>query len=1403
MGSVQLDGGDLLPLPSTKLPCFNITLLDPDSQPYHETTVNTGSINTGALLQRFASFIGAVTEADRVVFVADTTRGRTLVDATVVSPGGIARLQHIPAGRADVKVDDFDFAIRLVADDVLGEANGIARDKLPVPFILSVELSKGDGSANLTLSLRGDHGSLTAAQHLLRLAASYLSTGTSGHNTEPSRIVTVAPTEGSVAAQRTLMHEWFEDSARRRPDNIAAEHLSQDATSVYHRRDLTYGELDALAEQVADAVSLVIPALDWKPLRGDQRVVPLFLPSGPDFLVGSLGIQKAGHAFCPLPLDAPAERLRVLIDDVQAPAVFGVGNSPWADTKELRDVLWVDMLAPEAWRTTVAVPDGPLVVQRRAATPDDLAYVLYTSGSTGKPKGVLIPHAAGACFLDSITTRLAHLPTGPRLRWFATSQPTFDAHIFEAFPPLALGGTVCTAERNLMLTDVEAAVDALRATAAFFVPSLAMLLRPARVPTLRTLFVGGEMLSQRVVDNFAAASAPATAEAARPDDRYFLNCYGPTEVTVWVSTQYGSSATRRSVVGDPFPRTTAFLLDPDSDAPREVALGLPGELALGGPQVAQGYLNRPHETARAFVDSPALGGRLYRTGDKVRIVWDEDGQPKLDFLGRFSADQVKLNGRRVELPEVETVLARLASVAEVTVLVAANQLVAYVVGWASGGDAAAEMEHQCRAEAERCLPAWMRPRRYWVLQALPRTVNGKVDRKPLVTMAIEQLAGKPRTNGLVRPNGPVRSNGPAPKPADPETARAPESPPDAMTNGNEKETASSPPPDTASIVYRALATALDDTDVLDREGATPLANLGFDSLRAMAFLQRLRSTGVSRLAIQDILPVTSIDGLIKVTEARRAAQPASAEENTAARPDGGHAPLADNVTHAIDVTAIAVDDEEAVYELPVEAKLRHFAHYCRPGCLEALGLPAAEVEQVLPATNLQVRFLTIATTEAFLDPARYWGKPEIEHYVYEVPDALDPARLQRAVAAVLARYDCFRAVFVPVRHPLSTFAQCVLAPSAAAIPVVETVCPARDSAQPDSLWRRTVAGTQRAAEEAMRLDRPGVAVAYVWSPDRARCVLVLSLFHALYDGVSLTYLREAIAAEYYAALPVAYLPVRTAVEGIMGADWTGTMLYWMARFANVPVFRLGPARPGPVAGATPYSASGETHMRSLFVVSRLTLQELSARVRGGLGASLIAVVEAAYASVLAQTWRGASEDRLDVQFGCVMNGRQTDAAQRCMAAMMAMAPVHLVVDRRVSPPRTNRETCRALVAQHQDAAPHLQAPCPTRDLAELAMNRFDTVLNVHAYVAPARDLPGFNAEENLRAPFKEIDTGFPLLVELWPARGDWGEKIVWKAVYNARRPGYEFLTDEWAASALAALDEALLRILDDPDAPFS
>jgi amino acid adenylation domain-containing protein len=411
-----------------------------------------------------------------------------------------------------------------------------------------------------------------------------------------------------------------------------------------------------------------------------------------------------------VPLDPayPEARTAFLLEDSGAPLLL--------TQESLRE----RALALEPVRrgdTSVALLDAREEAEARSAAfggggeagPGNLAYVIYTSGSTGRPKGVGIEHRSAVALL-----RWAGevFPPEDLAGVFASTSVCFDLSVFELFLPLARGGSIVLGENALALAGT-ALAD--RVTLINTVPSaMEELLRLEAVPpSVRTVNLAGEPLSGALVDRVHERTGVSRV----------FDLYGPSE-----DTTYSTFALRRpgapATIGRPVAGTRAVLLDSWGNP---VPAGAPGEIYLGGAGLARGYLNRPELTAERFVPDrfSGEGGRLYRTGDLARRRLDGD----LELLGRID-HQVKVRGFRIELGEIETALLAHPDVREATVQAldegGERRLVAYVVPSSPG-----EMGEALRAWLGERLPAYMVPTTWVALPVLPRTPNGKLDRKAL------------------------------------------------------------------------------------------------------------------------------------------------------------------------------------------------------------------------------------------------------------------------------------------------------------------------------------------------------------------------------------------------------------------------------------------------------------------------------------------------------------------------------------------------------------------------------------------------------------------------------------------------------------------------------------------------
>ncbi|WP_369214148.1 amino acid adenylation domain-containing protein [Streptomyces flavofungini] len=427
---------------------------------------------------------------------------------------------------------------------------------------------------------------------------------------------------------------------------------------------------------------------------------------------------KAGAAFVPLDPEYPAERLAFMVVDSGVEVVLGA-----TDTLPVGGVRVVRLDDPEVTEQS----DEPL---RTYIGPDQLAYVIYTSGSTGRPKGVAVAQGGVTNLSEAMRPALG-VSEGATVLQFASF--SFDAAVLDVAVTLAGGGTlaIASAEERAQPGLLAAMIDRTGVSTASVVPSLLGVLDPAAVPGVRNWVLGAELLTADLASRWVGQAR-------------LWNTYGPTEATVMATAGLVAAAVGPGdpppSIGRPLGNVRTYVLD---GFLRPVPPGVTGELYVSGPGVARGYVGRPELTAERFVACPFRPGvRMYRTGDLAR--WTDEGE--LLFAGRAD-DQVKIRGFRVEPGEVEAVLAAHPDVRQATVVVREDRpgdkrLVGYIVTDAEDVDVQA-----VRAAMGAQLPEYMVPAAVVVLDALPLTVNGKVDRVALPAPDLAERAGDraPRT----------------------------------------------------------------------------------------------------------------------------------------------------------------------------------------------------------------------------------------------------------------------------------------------------------------------------------------------------------------------------------------------------------------------------------------------------------------------------------------------------------------------------------------------------------------------------------------------------------------------------------------------------------------------------------
>jgi non-ribosomal peptide synthetase-like protein len=480
----------------------------------------------------------------------------------------------------------------------------------------------------------------------------------------------------------------FRSTAARVPDKVALALIGTSET-------LTYRELD----RRSDAVAAALAARGIGP--GD--FVGLWLRRSLDLHVGLLGIVKSGAAFIPFDADVPADRVAVCLSDCGA-RVLLTHDAMAARTAGVgAEVVRVEQCAAS---------HGPAPADN--AQPGDPAYAIYTSGTTGKPKGIVITQRNVCHYLRSGNEVLAITETDVVLQQASVA---FDLSIEEIFIPYLVGATLKVATLET-LRQTDRLADFLETEAITVIDTVPTLLSMLErdVPGVRLIIVGGEACPQPLVERLA-----------RPGRR-LVNTYGPTETTV-VATATDLLPGEPVTIGKPIPNYTAYVVDEDL---RLVPPGVTGELLIGGPGVAGGYINLPVLTAQKFISNPFAGRTaadpvLYRSGDAVSL--DEAG--RIRFHGRIDT-QVKIRGFRIELGEIEALIAAEPGVQTAAVTVsqhgaAGDTLVAHVV--AKSGEAFDSAATKTSLAAK--LPPYMVPAHWRVHEALPQLTSGKIDRKTL------------------------------------------------------------------------------------------------------------------------------------------------------------------------------------------------------------------------------------------------------------------------------------------------------------------------------------------------------------------------------------------------------------------------------------------------------------------------------------------------------------------------------------------------------------------------------------------------------------------------------------------------------------------------------------------------
>ncbi|KAA0023247.1 amino acid adenylation domain-containing protein [Antrihabitans cavernicola] len=509
----------------------------------------------------------------------------------------------------------------------------------------------------------------------------------------------LAPVSGPAAVEVSTLGGLLSASAA-----VAGDAIAVSATDTV----LTYRELDDWSNRLARVL--------LRHGAGPEKFVALALSRSVESVVAVWAVSKTGAAFVPMDPNHPPERIEHMASDSRTQ--IGVTTTSLG-TNLPATIDWLLLDDLNTIRKTMTVSAAPITDDDRGAPIhiDQIAYLIYTSGSTGKPKAVLLSHRGMA---NLVAAQRESLGVDADSRVLLVASPSFDASVFELLMAHGSGGRVVVAPPEVFagpaLHDLLVAEEVSHAV---ITPSAVSTMEPAGLQALRVLAVAGEAASAELVERWSVG-------------RKLVNLYGPTEFSIWATGTGQLAADRLVTIGGPIRGASTMVLDTWL---RPVPMGISGELYLAGPGVSRGYYNRTAMNAARFIADPfgRPGERMYRTGDMVRWVVGESGTPELEYLGR-SDFQVKIRGLRIELGEIDTVLSQDESVEYAATIgrdgpAGATVLVAYVLP-TPGVTLDTE---RLREQVAAVLPGYMVPAYIVVLDEIPLTPVGKLDRKALPT----------------------------------------------------------------------------------------------------------------------------------------------------------------------------------------------------------------------------------------------------------------------------------------------------------------------------------------------------------------------------------------------------------------------------------------------------------------------------------------------------------------------------------------------------------------------------------------------------------------------------------------------------------------------------------------------
>ncbi|KAK0528361.1 hypothetical protein OC842_004570 [Tilletia horrida] len=944
--------------------------------------------------------------------------------------------------------------------------------------------------------------------------------------------------------EERLEHQ-FERRVREHPDAPALDFrysIDNQDESLEPNVLLSYRELDELANGIAHALAdagAVQPRDEQLEEQGDaepDRIVALFLPKSPETFISILGVCKANASWCPLDVEWPLERQAALFKKCKARYIITSTDVDDAKLERMHlgegiTILRADRIVAQTKQD--ASRRKPLDIRR--STADQLAYLVWTSGTTGLPKAVGIQHSA---VVQAIRALQRVVPHDPPVRYLQFSEYTFDLSIMDEFWTWGLGGTVTSGSRALHLDSLTAIANATETTHVILTPAVSAEIRREDVPSMKVLINGGEKLSQVVADEWSKNCC-------------LLNLYGPAEATL-------IAMNRRVPQGDVFkapnigvalPTTSLALIDRHGDV---VPRGAIGELTIGGPQVARGYVGDPTKTAEKFITHSQLG-RVYRTGDLTRQLWSGE----IEYLGRED-DQVKINGVRIELLEINAAIKDChADVKDSDTMALPRpnnpeslQIVNFSVvpprgaeegkkGMVRTDPEAARIAHALRAAALLRLPSNMVPTHFLILSRFPKTSSAKIDRQA-IKKALEdfdymrwerQIASDGNDDEDDDGNKPSISESEVVAALAAAVAAVYGVPSDeakakellqhltasklqigalgagaSSSSGRRAPAASAA--SAAEVLVRRLLGEVCGIEAGSIGRNTPLPALGLTSFKAMSLTRKLMAEGVkcSVLSIIQHNTLASLSGYIESTHSALA-QKAEDDTSQAASEEtlvNGHSSS----------SASSEKEEEKSTGKQTNAVLKSFSDALRPAVAAHLRKPASEILSVLPCAPLQEGMLA----ESQRQQGTYWGFRRYD--LIQAEGGRGEVGVEKVVGAlrkVVDAVEVFRTGFVEADDvgvdvdaagmlPFRTnFLQVVLKRGDAFIEALDVP----EDIDSDAFVQ------QRAVKAISHNALSGRAPVAFWvTRQGTRLALVIHAHHATYDGASLLILQNLLSELY-------------------------------------------------------------------------------------------------------------------------------------------------------------------------------------------------------------------------------------------------------------------------------------------------